>query len=157
MDLNRCEFIGRLGKDPDTRVTGNGIVMTRFSLAVNRKWRDRDSGEQRTDTQWINIVAFRRLAEIAAEYLNKGSRVFVAGEFRSRRWEQDGKDRYSTEVVIRELVMLDGKPAQQTTPDNSVTGKSDPSAPVHGTSAPYRSWGQTHPAYKKTGDDDIPF
>jgi single-strand DNA-binding protein len=150
MDLNRCEFIGRLGKDPDTRVTGDGIVITRFSLAVNRKWRDRDSGEQRKDTQWINIVAFRRLAEIASEFLHKGSRVFVAGEFRSSRWEQDGKERSSTEVVIRELVMLDSNPAKHAGPREPVVAGPTPSAP-------YRSWGQTHPAYKKTGDDDIPF
>ena len=129
-DLNRCEFIGRLGSDPISRFTAQGTPVTSFSIAVNKSWTDKKTGQKQESTQWIRIVAFRRLAEICGQYLHKGSRVFIAGEFQSRRWQDGDIPRRLTEVVAREMLMLDSKP--------------QPS----GNYSQHQSWGQTHPGYK---------
>lgn len=137
-DLNRCEFIGRLGAEPVARFSRNGVAITTFSLGVNKSWKNTSSGQQEKQTQWVRIVAFRRLAEICAEYLHKGSRVFIAGEFQSRSWEDDGNTRHITEVVARQMLMLDAK---KTAGDYSQ----------------HKTWGQTHPGYSSgKADDDIP-
>lgn len=115
--LNRCEFIGNLGRDPEIRTTQAGEKVANMSLAVTEKWKDK-SGERQERTTWVPVVAWGKVAEIAEQYLHKGSKIFVAGQFTVRKWQdQQGNDRYSTEVVLRpfrgELVMLDGKPNDQ--------------------------------------------
>lgn len=110
-DLNQCNFIGRLGADPDSRHLQSGDAVTNFRLAVGWKSKDKDG------TEWVNIVTFGRLAEICAEYLRKGSQVFVSGKIRNRKWQdQSGQDRYTTEIVCNEMQMIGGreggKPAQ---------------------------------------------
>ena len=137
MDLNRCEFIGRLGSDPISRFTAGGTPVTSFSIAVNKSWMDKKSGQKQESTQWIRIVAFRRLAEICGQYLHKGSRVFIAGEFQSRSWQDGDSAKRLTEVVAREMLMLDSKPQ------------------LSATYSQHQSWGQTHPGYKSK-DDDLP-
>lgn len=109
-DLNRCEFIGRLGKDPETRYMQSGDPVTNFSIAVGEKWRDKNSGEMNEKTTWVNVVTFRKLAEICEKYLEKGSQVFIAGKLSVRKWQdKDGNDRYSTEIVASDMQMLGGK------------------------------------------------
>lgn len=112
MALNRCEFIGNLGQDPEIRTFNNGDKVANLRLAVTEKWKDRDSGERREATEWISIAAFGPLAGIAEQYLRKGSKIFVAGKWKTRKWtDQSGADRYSTECVLQgyeaKLEMLD--------------------------------------------------
>ena len=111
-DLNRCEFIGRLGKDIELRYAPSGDAIANFSIAVGEKWKDKD-GEQHERATWVPIVAFGKLADIMDKYLRKGSRVYVAGKLRVRKWQdKEGNDRYSTEIVASELQMLDSKPVE---------------------------------------------
>ena len=114
MSLNQCNFIGNLGADPETRTFQNGNKVTNLRLAVSEKWKDRDSGERKEKTEWVSVAIFGPLADVAANYLRKGSKVFVSGKFTTRKWQdQSGQDRYSTEVVLQGpqavLQMLDGK------------------------------------------------
>ena len=109
-DLNLCQFIGRLGKDPEIRYTASGDAVASFSIAVNKSWTRGSDKEQRTT--WVNIVAFRKLAEIMGKYLRKGSRIYVSGEFSVRTWEdKEGARRYTTEIIANQMQMLDEKPA----------------------------------------------
>ena len=109
-DLNLCQFIGRLGKDPEMRYTASGDAVASFSIAVNKSWTRGSDKEERTT--WVNIVAFRKLAEIMGKYLHKGSRIYVSGEFSVRTWEdKEGARRYTTEIIANQMQMLDEKPA----------------------------------------------
>ncbi len=109
-DLNQCSFIGRLGRDPDTRYLPSGKAVANFSIAVGSKWKDKTSGDSKESTEWVNIVAFDKLGEICSQYLRKGSQVFIQGSFRTRKWQdKDGKDRDSTEIVADRMQMLGGK------------------------------------------------
>jgi len=108
--INKVILIGNLGRDPETRYTqGGGSAVCNFSVATTESWRDRQSGEQQERTEWHNVVCFARLAEIAGEYLKKGSKVYIEGSLRTSSWEQDGQKKYRTEVMARELQMLDGR------------------------------------------------
>ena len=109
--INKVILIGNLGRDPRTRFTQSGTAIADFSLATSEGWRDRQSNEMQERTEWHNVVCFARLAEIAGEYLQKGSKVYVEGSLRTSSWEQDGQTRYKTEVVARELQMLDSRGA----------------------------------------------
>lgn len=103
-DLNRCEFIGRLGKDPEVRYAASGDAVCNFSIAVGYKAKEKET------TEWVRIVAFGKLAGICADYLKKGSQVFVAGRMTTRKWQnKDGVDQYTTEVVADQMQMLGGK------------------------------------------------
>ena len=115
-DLNYCSFIGRLGKDIDLRYTSDQKPIANFSIAVGESWKAK-SGEKQEKTTWVNIVIFGKLAEIAGQYLKKGSKVFISGKFQVRKWEDSsGNDRYNTEIVLDSFTgsmqMLDGKPAE---------------------------------------------
>lgn len=115
MSLNQCNMIGNLGRDPETRTFQDGNKVTNFSIAISEKWKDRNSGERREKTEWVNVAAFGPLAGIAEQYLRKGSKVFLSGKMATRKWQdQSGNDRYSTEVVLQGpqavLQMLDSKP-----------------------------------------------
>lgn len=114
MSLNQCNFIGNLGADPETRTFQNGNKVTNLRLAVSEKWKDRDSGERKEKTEWVSVAIFGPLADVAANYLRKGAKVFVSGKFTTRKWQdQSGQDRYSTEIVLQGpqavLQMLDSK------------------------------------------------
>jgi single-strand DNA-binding protein len=111
-DLNRVMIIGRLGKDPETRFMPNGKAVTNFSVATSEKWKK--DGEKQERTEWHNVVAFEKLAEICAEYLRKGSQVYVEGKLQTRKWQdKEGKDRYTTEIVASGMQMLGSRPQQQ--------------------------------------------
>lgn len=107
-DLNKVMLIGRLGTEPELRVTQQGTPITTFRLAVGRQWRDSD-GQQRDETDWFTIVAWNRLAEICSEHLSKGARVYIEGRMQNRSWDdaQSGEKRYRTEVVASDMIMLD--------------------------------------------------
>jgi len=106
-DLNRCEFIGRLGKDPEVRYTADSNAICNFSIAVGYKSKDKEL------TEWVRITAFGKLAGICADYLKKGSQVFVAGRMTTRKWvNKDGVDQYTTEVVADQMQMLGGRTAE---------------------------------------------
>lgn len=113
-DLNKVMIIGRLGKDPEARYMPNGKAVVNFSVATSETWKDRQSGDKQERTEWHNVVAFDKLAEICAEYLRKGSQVFIEGSLRTRKWQdKEGKDRYTTEINASGMQMLGGRPQQQ--------------------------------------------
>lgn len=107
--INKVILIGNLGRDPETRYSQGGNPVTNFSVATSESWRDKQSGEQQERTEWHNVVCFSRLAEIAGEYLHKGSKVYIEGSLRTSSWEKEGQKRYRTEIMARELQMLDSK------------------------------------------------
>ena len=105
--INKVILVGNLGKDPENRFLANGTAVTNLALATSESWKDKQSGEQKERTEWHNVVFFGRLAEIAGEYLRKGSQVYVEGSLRTRKWQdKEGKDRYTTEIVGSEMQML---------------------------------------------------
>jgi single-strand DNA-binding protein len=105
--VNKVILVGNLGKDPETRYMPNGKAVTNFTIATSESWKDKQTGEQREQTEWHNIVMYDRLAEIAAEYLRKGSQVYVEGRLRTRKWQdKEGRDRYTTEINANEMQML---------------------------------------------------
>lgn len=119
--LNKCMFIGNLGRDPEVRTMQNGDKVANLNLAVSERWKDKSSGEQKERTEWIRCTVFGNLAEIAEKYLKKGSKIYVSGKMQTRKWtDQSGQDKYSTEVVLQgfggELIMLDGKQSNQAGP-----------------------------------------
>ena len=108
--VNKVILIGNLGADPETRYTASGSAVTNIRLATAESWRDKQSGERQERTEWHRVVFFSRLAEIAAEYLRKGSQCYIEGRIQTRKWQgQDGQDRYTTEIVANEMQMLGGR------------------------------------------------
>ena len=107
--INKVILVGNLGRDPETRYAQGGSAVTKFSIATSESWRDRNTGEQQERTEWHNVVCFARLGEIAGEYLRKGSKVYIEGSLRTDSWEQDGQKRYRTEIIAREMQMLDSR------------------------------------------------
>lgn len=108
--VNKCILIGNLGADPETRFMPSGGAVTNFKLATSEQWKDRQTGQQQERTEWHRCVAFNKLGEICGEYLKRGSKVYVEGAIRTRKWQgQDGQDRYTTEIVASEMQMLDGR------------------------------------------------
>lgn len=148
-DLNQCSFIGRLGADPEIKSFQNGGRIANLRLAVGEKWKDKASGEQKERTEWISVtINSDGLVGVAERYLKKGSRVFVQGQFRTRKWQdQSGNDRYSTEIVIGGfggiLTMLDA-PGGARTPDGSRGATVEPARGGGG-------------SFADDMDDDIPF
>lgn len=109
-DLNRCEFIGRLGADPEMRYMPSGAGVANMRIACGRQWKDKNTGEKHEETEWVSLVAFGRLGEVCGEYLTKGSRIYAAGRMQTRKWQdREGNDRWSTEVVMEQMQMLDTK------------------------------------------------
>lgn len=108
--INKVILVGNLGQDPETRYMPSGGAVTNITVATSETWKDKNSGQQQERTEWHRVVFFNRLAEIAGEYLKKGSKVYVEGSLRTRKWQgQDGQDRYTTEIVAAEMQMLDGR------------------------------------------------
>jgi single-strand DNA-binding protein len=112
--VNKVILVGNLGNDPETRYTQAGAAITNISVATSETWKDKQTGQPQERTEWHRVVFFNRLAEIAGEYLRKGSKVYVEGSLRTRKWQdQSGQDRYTTEVVGSEMQMLDSRGAGQ--------------------------------------------
>ncbi len=107
--VNKVILIGNLGRDPEVRHSAAGNPITHFSMATTDSWRDRQTNETQERTEWHNVVCFSRLAEIADQYLRKGSKVYIEGSLRTSSWERDGQTRYRTEVIAREMQMLDSR------------------------------------------------
>ncbi|MDX1610636.1 MAG: single-stranded DNA-binding protein [Halofilum sp. (in: g-proteobacteria)] len=107
--INKVILVGNLGADPETRYTPSGTAVANLRVATTKAWKDRNSGEQQERTEWHRVVMFNRLAEIAGEYLKKGRQVYIEGELRTNKWQdQQGNDRYTTEIVANEMQMLGG-------------------------------------------------
>lgn len=139
--VNKCIFIGHLASDPEIRSMPNGKLVGNFRIGVSEQWKDQ-SGAKQERTEWVSCVVYEKLAEIAEKYLKKGAKVFIEGKQRTRKWQaQDGADRYSTEIIVNDLQMLDGNAVKQD------------SAPQRGPdrSAPVKQQGDGF------GDQDIPF
>lgn len=108
--VNRVTILGNLGQDPETRTTPGGTTVTNIRIATSESWTDKASGEKREKTEWHSVVLWNRLGEIAAEYLRKGSQVYIEGKLQTRKWQdKSGNDRYTTEIVASELQLLGGK------------------------------------------------
>jgi single-strand DNA-binding protein len=108
--VNKVILVGNLGADPESRYTPSGTAVANLRLATTKQWKDKNSGEQQERTEWHRVVMFNRLAEIAGEYLKKGSQVYIEGELQTRKWQdQQGNDRYTTEVVANDMQMLGGR------------------------------------------------
>ena len=108
--VNKVILVGNLGQKPDMKYTQNNTAVANLSLATSESWKDKDSGDLKTKTEWHRVVYFGKLAEIAEQYLDKGSKVYVEGKLQTRKWQdQAGNDRYTTEVLGQELTMLDSR------------------------------------------------
>ena len=148
--VNKVILIGNLGVDPETRFLPSGGAVTNVTLATSESWKDKQSGQMQERTEWHRIVFFNKLAEIAGEYLKKGSKVYVEGSIRTRKWQgQDGQDRFTTEIVASEMQMLDGRgdgqaAAQQA--QGQAPAQQQYTAPPGGFNPPADDF-----------DDDIPF
>ena len=154
--INKVILVGNLGADPETRYMPSGGAVTNIRLATSDSWKDKQSGEQQERTEWHRVVFFNRLAEIAAEYLRKGSQVYVEGRIRTNKWQgQDGQDRYTTEIVANEMQMLGsrggGGSGFQSGGDSSDSGAAGSSRE----SSPAAAVGSTGGV--DDFDDDIPF
>ncbi len=105
--VNKCIIVGNVGGDPETRYMPSGSAVTNLTVATNESWKDKQTGEQKDRTEWHRVAMFNRLAEIAAEYLRKGSQVYIEGKLRTRKWQdKSGQDRYTTEIVADQMQML---------------------------------------------------
>ena len=109
--INKVILLGNLGQDPEVRHMPSGGAVTNISIATSESWKDKETGQQQDKTEWHKVVFFNRLAEIAGEYLKKGSKVYIEGSLRTRSWEQEGIKRYATEIVASDMQMLDSKNA----------------------------------------------
>ncbi len=108
--INKVILVGNLGQDPETRYMPSGGAVTNISVATSESWKDKQTGEQKDRTEWHRVAMFNRLAEVAAEYLRKGSQVYIEGKIRTRKWQdKDGNDRYTTEIIADEMQMLGGR------------------------------------------------
>ncbi len=148
--VNKVILIGNLGKDPEVRYSANGNAMANITVATSESWKDKNTGEQVEKTEWHRVVFFRRLAEVVGEYLKKGSKVYIEGKLQTRKWQDNnGQDRYTTEIVAGEMQMLDSRGAGN--------------GAIHD-APPQQSRAQSRPAPQQQSsnqppdfDDDIPF
>jgi single-strand DNA-binding protein len=142
--INKVILIGNLGADPETRYTPSNTAVTNLRLATSESWRDKQSGDQQERTEWHRVVCFSRLAEIAAEYLRKGSKVYIEGSLRTNKWQgKDGQDRYTTEIVANDMQMLDSRGGGG---GGGGFGQSDPGD----------DWGQSAPPQRGGGGGGAP-
>ena len=152
--VNKVILIGNLGQDPEVKYMPSGGAIANITLATSESWKDKNTGEQKENTEWQRVVFFRRLAEIAGEYLKKGSKVYIEGKLQTRKWQdQSGNDRYTTEIIANEMQMLDGRGAGG---GGSAGGGGGYNQSSGASSSPSSS---AAPAGGSMGDfdDDIPF
>lgn len=161
--LNKVMLIGRLGADPEVRYMPSGGAVTTLSLATSRRWKDKQTGERREETEWHRVVLFNRLAEIAGEYLKKGSQAYIEGHIRTRKWQaQDGQDRYTTEIVADTMNMLDSRSGGTSEfggeqPQGGYAGSSSRPAQPQQSPPQHPSGSMPPPPNYDDFDDDIPF
>lgn len=124
--VNKVILLGRLGKDPDIHRMQDQKAVCTLSVATSQRWNDKKTGEDKETTEWHNVVLRERLAEIAGEYLKKGSMIYVEGRLRTRKWEKDGVDRFTTEVVATVMQMVGPKPASADAPKAKEEAKTSP-------------------------------
>jgi single-strand DNA-binding protein len=118
--INKVILIGNLGADPDTKMTQQGSAITNLNIATDESYKDKNTGQMVPKTEWHRIVMFNRLAEIAKDYLRKGSKVYIEGKLQTRKWQdQNGQERYTTEIIANELQMLDSKPGGYEQPQSN--------------------------------------
>jgi single-strand DNA-binding protein len=140
--INKVILIGNLGADPEVRYTPNGVAVANLNIATSSSWKDKQSGEAQERTEWHRVVFYNRTAEVAGEYLRKGSKVYIDGSLRTRKWQdKNGADRYTTEIIGNEMQMLDSRGGNP----------SDPSSARQDNDA------ESVPAMDNSFDDDIPF
>ncbi len=143
--VNKVILVGHLGADPEVKYMPSGSAVTNLSLATTDSWKDKQSGEKQERTEWHRVAMFGRLAEIAGEYLRKGSQVYVEGRIQTRKWQgKDGQDRYTTEIVANEMQMLGGRGSGAGNFESAPATESAPPAEASASSA-------------NEFDDDIPF
>jgi single-strand DNA-binding protein len=152
--INKVILVGNVGTDPEVRYMPNGNAVTTLSVATSETWKDKQTGEKQERTEWHRVVCFNRLGEIAGEYIRKGSKLYVEGSLRTRKWQdQQGQDRYTTEIVASDIQMLDSKAGGTANYDEVA-----PPSHVHQHEAPRKA-----PATQSAQDvfdeldDDIPF
>lgn len=154
--VNKVILVGNLGNDPETRYSSGGAAITNISVATSESWTDKTTGNKEERTEWHKVVFFGKLAEIAGEYLKKGSQVYLEGSLRTNKWEKDGIDRYTTEIIASELQMLGGRNDNQAGQSQGFRER-----PAQQAARPGRNTQQQAapaPAQDDAfGDDDIPF
>lgn len=166
--LNKVTLIGHLGADPDVRYMPTGGAVTNVNIATTFRWKDKQSGERKENTEWHRVVFFNRLAEIAGEYLRKGSQVYIEGRLQTRKWQdKDGVDRYTTEIIASEMQMLGSRsggtaplgnaPAASAPAQSNTPASSQPRSPAPTQSQPKSMPDAPPPAAYEDFDDDIPF
>lgn len=157
--VNKVILVGNIGQDPETRYLPSGGAVTNISVATSESWKDKQTGQQQERTEWHRVVFFNRLAEIAGEYLRKGSKVYVEGSLRTRKWQdQGGQDRYTTEIVASEMQMLDSRGDSAGYSGDSAGARSAPSRPRQSQAAPApQPVPESAPSGFDDFDDDIPF
>jgi single-strand DNA-binding protein len=163
--INKVILLGNLGNDPETRYLPSGGAVTSISLATSESWKDKQSGQMQERTEWHKVVFFNRLAEIAGEYLRKGTKVYIEGALRTRKWQdQSGQDRWTTEIVANDMMMLDSAGGRSSGPSGSDSGSDGydqmPEAQGFGGSAGSGSQSSSSPSRSPASaefEDDIPF
>lgn len=165
--VNKVILVGNLGADPETRAMPSGSTVANLRIATTENWKDRQTGEQQERTEWHRVALFGRLAEVAAEYLRKGSQVYIEGSLRTRKWQdKQGNERYSTEIVGNDMRMLGGRGGGQSASSGAGQGSAASGGPGYGGGGPERDAGDYgEPAPTSSGggsrsedfDDDIPF
>jgi single-strand DNA-binding protein len=156
--VNKVILVGNLGNDPETRYTQAGAAITNISVATSETWKDKQTGQPQERTEWHRVVFFNRLAEIAGEYLRKGSKVYVEGSLRTRKWQdQSGQDRYTTEVVGSEMQMLDSRGASQGGFQGGGDFNQSPAQAAPAAAAAAAAPSQGGGGSFEDFDDDIPF
>ena len=150
--INKVILVGNLGKDPEVRYMPSGGAVTTVTIATSESWKDKQTGEQKERTEWHNVVFYNRLAEIAGEYLKKGSQIYVEGSLRTEKYEKDGVTKYSTKIVANEMQMLGSRGG---------AGGGGGSSDFGSSNAPAKGQSSSAPAPASAGfddfDDDIPF
>ena len=161
--VNKVILVGNLGADPETRYMPSGGAVTNISVATSESWKDKQTGQPQERTEWHRIAFFNRLAEIAGEYLRKGSKVYIEGSLRTRKWQdQSGQDRYSTEVIANEMQMLDSRGGQAGSQQMGSADRYDQNAGQQRSAAPAGKPSSPEPSSEPPPqdfefDDDIPF
>jgi single-strand DNA-binding protein len=174
-DLNKVQFTGHLGADPEMRYTAQGSAVTNFRVASNRSWKDRDGGAHE-DTEWFRVVAWDKLGEICNQYLTKGTRVYIEGRLQTRKWtDRDNVERYTTEVVAQDMIILSSRGERGNVPDfegGEAEEMGEETAPARRAPAPVANGGGRAPTAAPRAparaptrnqpqpiesDDDIPF
>ena len=141
--VNKVILVGNLGKDPEVRYMPSGEAVTNITVATTDTWKDKNSGEKKEATEWHRVVFFRKLAEIAGQYLKKGSQVYIEGSLKTRKWQKEGVDHYTTEIVADSMQMLGNRGQSESTPRSALAAAPAPQPPR---SAPVADF-----------EDDIPF